>query len=138
MDSRTLGEDDESTLDRLVLRWEKLRGQGFDESIEALTEGRPDLRDEFRRAEVPPNPLLIASAENVLGHCMAKQRRFDEAEPLMIRSYPVLVGPPAWPKLDLPTRRIVQLYRDWGKPVELARWQAILDDLTFPADPFQR
>ena len=102
-------------------------------------EAEPLIREALamRLADVPPDPMLIASSENLLGHCLAGLNRFAEAEALLLSSYPELVGPPAWPRLDQATRRIVKLYRDWSKPVEAARWQTILDDLIFPAEPFR-
>jgi tetratricopeptide (TPR) repeat protein len=72
---------------------------------------------ELRRAALSPTHWLTAYAEGVLGECLAIQRRYAEAEPLLLRAEQALrvqLGPGD----ERSTRTLlalVKLYRDWGR-----------------------
>ena len=79
----------------------------------------------FRKAERPV-PWRIADAESVLGGSLAAQRRFEEAEPLLVQSYPVLAkdqGNGA-KRASEALKRATDLYIAWGKPERAAEFQA--------------
>ena len=68
-------------------------------------------------------------AESLLGAALAGQRQFAAAEPLLLAGYQALAArqerADAFERHHLAHVRqsIRQLYRDWGKPLELARWK---------------
>lgn len=71
------------------------------------------------------DPLQTADAESVLGSCLAAQRRFQEAEPLLVRSYTILqkddgVGAK---QASEARQRIIDLYTAWGRPEQAAAYQ---------------
>src|SRR5262249_38737042 len=70
-----------------------------------------------------------------LGANLLRQKRYAEAEPLLLKAYAVRSqgalaedGKPSAPEVSrdrAATRRLLaQLYDRWGKPEEAARWQA--------------
>ncbi len=90
--------------------------------------------DIFRKAERPV-PWRIADAESVLGGALAAQRRFEEAEPLLVQSYPVLAKDQGNGAKRAPAalKRTTDLYIAWGKPERAAELQALAADR--PASP---
>jgi hypothetical protein len=64
----------------------------------------------------------------MLGASLAGQKRYPETEPVVIGAYEALVQrkasiPPANASVvDQAGRRVVQLYRNWGKPEKIAEW----------------
>jgi serine/threonine-protein kinase len=75
-----------------------------------------------------PDSWRVADAESVLGSCLAAQRRFQEAEPLLTESYPMLKRDSGDGAKQAPAalRRIVDLYTVWGKPDRAAEYRALL------------
>jgi eukaryotic-like serine/threonine-protein kinase len=69
------------------------------------------------RAEEPPT-WRVADAESVLGSCLTAMGRFNEAEPLLVRSYRVLEKDPGDGAKYAPEamKRIRELYATMGKP----------------------
>ncbi len=95
-------------------------------------EAEPLLREGrgiFQKA-LPPDHFLIANAESVLGACMAAMHRYEDAEPLLMNSYAQLKNKRGEDdKLTLRAlRRVVDLYRKWGKTDKAATYQALLKD----------
>ncbi len=78
----------------------------------------------MRQARMPP--WRIADARSVLGHCLIGQGRYEEAEPLLVDSYPVIRdakgGGSRYTRDAL--ARVAALYQAWGKPDEAARYQS--------------
>jgi serine/threonine protein kinase/tetratricopeptide (TPR) repeat protein len=78
-----------------------------------------------------------AFAKCLLGASLLGQKRFKEAEPLLLQSYEGLMlpqeGKEAGPTPFLKRRRVealgwlVQLYEAWGKPDEVAKWRKELE-----------
>ena len=64
-----------------------------------------------------------------LGESLAAQKKFADAEPLILGGYEGLtarrkdVTVDAWSRLPEAGRRVVRLYEAWGKPAEADRWR---------------
>jgi eukaryotic-like serine/threonine-protein kinase len=69
------------------------------------------------------------NTQSLLGAALAGQRKFGQAEPLLLSAHQGLVQQSAnIPQssrsvLDDAGRRIVQMYRNWGKPEKAAEWR---------------
>ena len=67
------------------------------------------------------------NCQSLLGASLAGERRYDEAEPLVIVAYETMIKrrnkiPAAsQPDLESAGAQIVRLYEDWGKPDQAAR-----------------
>ena len=76
--------------------------------------------------DYPEAWYLRAEAEALLGACLKALGRVGEAEPLLVRSYGDVLK--WWGPEDYRTReahaRIVELYREWGKPEKAVEWRA--------------
>ena len=81
----------------------------------------------IRREALPEGHWLHANTESTLGECLTALGRFGEAEPLLLRSYPVIKA--KWGASGEHTqralRRIVDLYAAWGKPDEAATYRPL-------------
>jgi hypothetical protein len=68
-------------------------------------------------------------AESLLGASLAGQKKYAEAEPLLLEGYQEIVarkdriGVPDWYHLDRAREWLVQLYQAWGKPAKAAEWR---------------
>jgi eukaryotic-like serine/threonine-protein kinase len=67
----------------------------------------------------------IAEAAHNLGNCLAKQKRYDKAEPLFIEYYDATsqirdVSPTI---VRAAGEQVVKLYEAWGKPEKVAEWR---------------
>jgi Tetratricopeptide repeat len=77
---------------------------------------------------LPKGNQLIAASEGALGECLTTQRRYAEAEPLLLRSYATMKGVQGerGPLTLEAVRRLATLYQSWGKSAEAGRYQATL------------
>ncbi|MCB9858217.1 MAG: serine/threonine protein kinase [Phycisphaerales bacterium] len=100
------------------------------------TAAEPVLRDVLsgREQAEPPDAWMIALARSTLGECLASQRRFEEAETLLVNALPIIEDVAA-EKSHLVTYRIealvriVDLYEAWDKPAKADEWRRKLDTL---------
>ncbi len=78
---------------------------------------------------LPVDHPFEAEAKSGLGACLAAQGRYAEAEPLLQEGYTLLVEKrsPRHANTRRALERLITLYREWGKPDEAARYQALLD-----------
>jgi serine/threonine-protein kinase len=87
----------------------------------------PLLRESLtiRKGTNPKGHYVIASAMSVLGECLTKQRRYREAEPLLIESDQDLRATMVErnPGRVESRQRLVRLYEAWGKPDLAARYR---------------
>ena len=93
------------------------------------SEGEARVREAleiFQTSKAPP--WRVADTESVLGNCLVVQRRFQEAEPLLLRSYQILRDDPGNGRRYVPValQRIVDLYTAWGKPEQAEKYRASL------------
>jgi tetratricopeptide (TPR) repeat protein len=68
-------------------------------------------------------------AESLLGASLSGQKRYAEAEPLLLEGYQGMLtrkgrmAVPDWYHLDRAREWTVELYRAWGKPMKAAEWR---------------
>jgi tetratricopeptide (TPR) repeat protein len=104
----------------------------------ATWERRPPHDGEFFMALSPQGAAReYAFAKSLLGASLLGQRRHAEAEPLLVQGYQGLTPRTAARdarSIPLDKRRriealgwLVQLYEEWGKPDEAAKWRAELE-----------
>jgi serine/threonine-protein kinase len=110
----------------------------------------------FAAAEVPlreslaifekkqPGSVLRSDTESLLGAALAGQKKYADAEPLLVKSATVLknnaakVGPANRPLVLAAVGRVVDLYVAWDRPDDAARWRKDLEALDPPVKPRQR
>jgi serine/threonine protein kinase/tetratricopeptide (TPR) repeat protein len=93
-------------------------------SREAETHLREALA--IRTRLLPKGNQLIGISEGALGECLTSQKRYAEAEPLLLRSYGTIkeVQGEHGPSTLEAAVRLLSLYQAWGKPNEAARYRA--------------
>jgi eukaryotic-like serine/threonine-protein kinase len=75
-----------------------------------------------------PNDWQRFQAESLLGASLAGQKKYPEAELLLLEGYRGMVarkdriGVPDWYHLDRAREWLIQLYQAWGKPQKAAEW----------------
>ena len=81
----------------------------------------------FRRT-FPPTNTMTADAESVLGECLTDLRRYDEAEPLLLKSYKTIFDYKgnSTKLAQQALRRLVKLYEAEGKPEKAAQYRELL------------
>ena len=78
---------------------------------------------------------LTFNARSLLGGALLGQKRYEEAEPLLLSGYKGLIEsedtiPPAGKvRVKVALQRLVQLYEAWGKPSKAALWKKELAGL---------
>ena len=70
----------------------------------------------------------MATVESLLGGCLTAARRYREAEPLLLKSYPILreAFGDSHNRTRVALGRIVDLYDAWGKPDKAAKYRVML------------
>jgi serine/threonine protein kinase len=91
-------------------------------------EGEGVLREalDIRTRSLPKGHYWIASASSALGECLTIERRYAEAEPLLLQGHDGLntaLGPDHYSTKEA-LKRIVALYEGWNKPALAARYRA--------------
>lgn len=90
-------------------------------------QGEPFLRRalEMRQKKLPADDWRIASAESALGDCLTMQKRYAEAELLLVKSYTTLqAAPKASDSARLESQeRLVRFYEARGQRLEAARYR---------------
>ena len=79
----------------------------------------------MRRQALPPGHWLIASSESVLGACLTAERRFPEAEALLLQARAGLESSRGHDheRTVEARQRLVALYEAWGRPDRAAAWR---------------
>jgi tetratricopeptide (TPR) repeat protein len=100
--------------------------------LQKYTEAEGLLREAVAsREKATPDSWERYHAQSLLGSVLARQRRYDAAEPLLLAGYQGLTERAAG--IPAPDRsayvgqagdRIARLYQDWGKPDKAAHWRA--------------
>ncbi len=85
---------------------------------------------DIARNALPEDHWLIGSLESALGHCLATEHRFAEAERLLLTGYATLMDKKG--AHDRNTRQslhyLALLYKAWDKPEATTRYEASLAD----------
>ncbi len=88
-------------------------------------EGEMVLREalRIRLKSLPKSHFWVALAQGALGECLATQRRFSEADPLLVDSYNNLAQSlgKGDPRTLAALKRLIAFYDSWAKPEEAAR-----------------
>ena len=121
---RVLGPEDQNTLESAAQLALAYLSQG------KFAESEPLAREalEFNRKKQPDNWQRFR-AESLLGASLAGQKKYAEAEPLLLEGYQGMIArkdrieASNWYNLDRAGEWIVQLYQSWGKPQKVAEWR---------------
>jgi serine/threonine protein kinase/tetratricopeptide (TPR) repeat protein len=110
-----------------------------------LADGQPAVAESLLREallifeKLEPGRSSTLMVQSLLSGSLLAQRKFADAEPLLLQSYEGLTrqAPPApstarVAALNETIQRLVQLYEAWGKPDEAAKWR---EKLRYPAKP---
>jgi eukaryotic-like serine/threonine-protein kinase len=78
---------------------------------------------ERRSRGMKPGHWMIGEAQSALGECLTVQKRYAEAEPLLVESYKTLDAAlsPQDPRTQEGRRRLAALHEAWQKPETAAR-----------------
>lgn len=81
----------------------------------------------LRVQSLPKEHFWVALAKGALGECLTTQKRFAEAEPLLVESYHTLNSQlgRSDPRTLQGLRRLVSLYTAWNKPDQAAQYHAL-------------
>ena len=80
-------------------------------------------------SKIQPDNWQRFRAESLLGASLAGQKKYAEAEPLLLEGYQGMmtrkdrIAVPDRYHLDRAREWIVQLYQAWGKPGKAAEWR---------------
>jgi tetratricopeptide (TPR) repeat protein/tRNA A-37 threonylcarbamoyl transferase component Bud32 len=103
------------------------------------------LREDMSvRGKLPPTNWSRFNTMSQLGGALLGQKRYAEAEPLIVGGYEGLAKGQATirrsdkPRLAEAADRVVLLYEDWGKPEKAAAWRVKLGQADLPRDVFAR
>lgn len=93
-------------------------------SQEKFAEAEPLAREAVQTdRKILPNDWQRFRAESLLGASLAGEKKYAEGEPLLVEGYQGMLareGSMAVPdryNLELARKWLVQLYKDWGKPL---------------------
>jgi tetratricopeptide (TPR) repeat protein len=123
---RTLGEGDMLLLQTRTNLGEMYQLQGRHAEAEELL--RKCLKE---RGEKEPNSFRLASTQSMLGRVLAEEKKFAEAESLLLAGYKGLKDnastTPTWGKYYLPNTLdwLTQLHEAWGRPEEATKWRVL-------------
>ena len=85
------------------------------------------------RERTLPDDWSLFNTKSMLGGALAGQKKFQEAEPLLLEGYSGMkereakIPPAAKTRLAESLERLVQLYDAWGKPDQAAEWRKKLE-----------
>ncbi len=85
------------------------------------------------REKMDPDFWSTFNAKSMLGDALLGQKKYAEAEPLLVQGYEGMkereakIPPHAKVRLIEALERLVQLYDDWGKPEQAAEWRKKLE-----------
>jgi tetratricopeptide (TPR) repeat protein len=123
-DVKLLGADHPSVTGTLTNWAESLRRGG--DVVTAEVKLREVL--ELSAKRLPAGHWQLAAPKSLLAMCLVPQRRFDEAEALLLEAHTSLQGAfdPSHPRIQRVVERVVSLYEAWGRQAEADEWRARL------------
>lgn len=82
-------------------------------------EGEKILREavKIRTDLLPKGHYWVALANSALGECLTIEKRYDDAEPLLLESYETLKSSQGAnnPRTQIALQRLITLYENWGR-----------------------
>jgi tetratricopeptide (TPR) repeat protein len=125
IDRQTLGPDHLIVAGSLDYWGESLRLGGDARRAEEV------LRESLaiRVKALPRGHWMIAATQTLIARALVDQRRFAEAERLLLEAYPIVevrFGP-GHRRVTAVVERVVALYDAWGKPDKASEWRAKLE-----------
>lgn len=124
---RVLGVEHPDTLENSIdLARAYLKQQKYVEAEALLRETLPIYE------KTAPDAWQRFEGQAILGACLAGQKKYVDAEPMLLSGYAGLrkqkdtIAASDRPSIADAGASIVNLYRDWGKPTKAAEWQAKL------------
>ncbi len=93
--------------------------------LEALSAAKESY--DIRRQALHPDHWHIAYSRMLVGRCLVALREFQQAEDLLLQSYPVLAQKRGAQHHSTCTalQALVKLYQEWGKPQQAAKYAAL-------------
>jgi hypothetical protein len=114
-------------------------------ALSKLERAEPLLREAVANVEkAAPDDWNRYNALSLLGWSLLGQRRYAEAQPVLIAAYEELkaredrIPVPQRSRLRRAAERVVRLYEDWHKPDQATVWKAKVGMRDLPADVFTR
>ena len=86
------------------------------------------------RMKKSPDDWLLFDTKSLLGGALGGQKKYTEAEPLLVEGYQGMkereakLPPFGKTRLNDAIQRLIDLYTAWEKPEEAAKWKAVLDE----------
>jgi eukaryotic-like serine/threonine-protein kinase len=119
------GDDHESVGTSLMSLAMLRRDQGRLEEAESAARAARAIIEHTRR----PGHAQRARVLGALGSALASQRKFEEAEPIVLECARQSLVNPAVPRAEQreSIARVIELYENWGKAQQRDHWQAELD-----------
>ena len=97
---------------------------------ERCAEAEPVIREclEIRYRILDPDDWRLANLQNLLGACALAERRYDEAESLLVAAHEALRDHPDAPEARVTEalERVVRLYTELGRTDDAERYRAML------------
>lgn len=91
------------------------------------------------REKTLPDDWRLFNTRSLMGGALAGQKKFKEAEPLLVEGYQAMkdreskIPPAAKTRLNETIQRLVDLYTAWEKPEEAAKWKAAMEEAAKPS-----
>jgi hypothetical protein len=91
------------------------------------------------REKLQPNVWSTFNAQSLLGGSLLGQKKYAEAEPLLLKGYKGMkarektIPPQGRPRVTEAVERLIELYIATNKPDEVKKWQA--ERAKYPAAP---
>ncbi|MFO0838988.1 MAG: serine/threonine-protein kinase [Phycisphaerae bacterium] len=78
-----------------------------------------------RRQETPPDSSALSAAEHDYGTCLTKLERYEDAEQVLSAAYELAKGREARDAAAKVASSLAELYRAWGRDVDLQKWEGL-------------
>jgi eukaryotic-like serine/threonine-protein kinase len=124
---KRFGADDPRTAGMMAVRGLSLIRQGKWAEAEAILRECLTIREKAQ-----PDEWSTFNTRSLLGGSLLGQKKYGEAEPLIVAGYEGMkareakIPPPGMPRLAEGGERVIRLYDEWGKKDKAAEWRTRL------------